>query len=107
MSETSFVVGAIEFLKKLTTTELKRSRSAGNRRNACYVQTQYRQHTTTTRTHDLVQELPEDADELVVHQLAALQTRLLEPHDLLLHNDLKRGSSDEKRRCRTLHPVSF
>ena len=29
MSDTNFVVGAIDFLKKLTTTELKRSRRAG------------------------------------------------------------------------------
>jgi hypothetical protein len=35
MSETSFVVGVMDFLKKLTTTALKRSRSAGYRLNAC------------------------------------------------------------------------
>ena len=35
MSVTSLVVGFIAFLKKLTTTELKRSRRAGNRLNAC------------------------------------------------------------------------
>jgi hypothetical protein len=38
MSETSFVVGVIEFLKKLITTALNLSLKAGNRRNACYKQ---------------------------------------------------------------------
>lgn len=42
MSVTSFVVGFIAFLKKFTTTELKRSRSAGNRRKACYMREKIR-----------------------------------------------------------------
>jgi hypothetical protein len=36
MSDTSFVVGLMDFLKKVTTTELKRSRRAGYLLNACY-----------------------------------------------------------------------
>ncbi len=47
-------------------------------------------------THDFRQYLGENPDELIVHQLAALDTRFLESLDLLLDDDFKRLGANEQ-----------
>jgi hypothetical protein len=98
MSMTSLSVGVMEVLKKLMTTELNRSFKAGYRRNACYLPQQGKppKHLRRRRTHNLCQYLGEDSDELIVHQLAALDTRLLESLDLLFDDDFKRLGANEQ-----------
>jgi hypothetical protein len=51
-----------------------------------------------TATHVLIQQLGEDADELVVDEGATPQRRLLEPLDLLLDDDFERRRPDKE--CR-------
>ena len=117
MSDTSLVVGTIESRKKPITAALNWSRSAGYRLNACCRadeggETRVSHHNEREQaggrqrkrsvTHDLVQDLGEDPDELVVDELAALETRLLEALDLLLDNHLKRSSPNEQGRRRSL-----
>ena len=50
--------------------------------------------------YDLLKELAEDTDELIIHKLAALQRRVLQPPNLLLHDNLERLCPDEQRRRR-------
>lgn len=87
---TSLVVGFMEFLKKFTTTELKRSLRAGKRLNACCIRI-YGQPVLCpiTRTYNLLEQLSKDSDELIVYQLTAFQARFFESFDLLLDNDLE------------------
>ena len=101
-SLTSFVVGFIEVLKKLMTTELNRSRSAGKRLNACC-----RERSVTipvkgiTMTCYLLEDLCQDTNELVIDELATFQRWVLQSPDLLLDNDLERLCTDKQRRRRT------
>ena len=105
-SETSFVVGFMAFLKKLTTTELKRSFRAGNRLNACWMDISKQCIMAYDRTaYNLLEELAENTDEFIIHKLAALQRRVLQPPDLLLHDDLERLRPDEQRRRRARRVV--
>ena len=103
MSVTSLVVGFIAFLKKLTTTALNLSLSAGNLRNACYTNClkQFLRHCELT--YDFVEELSEDTDQLVIYELAALESRLLETLDLLLDDDFEGSGANEKRWRGALH----
>ena len=105
MSETNFVVGIMEVFKKLMTTWLNRSRSAGYRLKACYSR-QYASemmHARSARcTYDFGQDLTNDADEFVVYELATLQAGLFKSLDLLLDDNFKSSSTDEERWCRTL-----
>lgn len=91
----------MEVLKKLITTELNRSFKAGYRRNACYCHGQGKcpqnlRQVGHGKTHDLRQYLGEDPNELVVHQLAALDAWLFESLDLLLDDDFERLGTDEQ-----------
>ena len=52
----------------------------------------------TGGTNDLSEDLRKDPDQLVVHELTALQTGFLESLDLLLDDDLEGCCSDEQRR---------
>jgi hypothetical protein len=48
------------------------------------------------RTHDLGEDLSEDPGELLVNKRAALETGLLEPLDLLLHDNLESGRANKE-----------
>jgi hypothetical protein len=50
------------------------------------------------KTHNFPQELAKNADEFVVHELAAFKCRFLESFDLLLHNNLEGSRPDEEGR---------
>ncbi len=56
-------------------------------------------HNNRSGTHDLCKQLAENTDEFVIDKLAAFKPRLLEPLDLLLHNDFKRSCPNEESRC--------
>ena len=49
------------------------------------------------KTHDFSKELPEDSDQLVVHQLTTFDGWVLQAFDLLLHYNLKRSRADKER----------
>lgn len=53
----------------------------------------------------LVQELSQNANQLVIHQRDTLQAGVFQPFDLLLDDQLKRSGSDEQRRRRTRRVV--
>lgn len=69
ISDTNFVVGVIAALKKLTTTELKRSLRAGYRLNACYIKTSMPNHFLLRiySIYHLSEDLAENANQLVVY----------------------------------------
>ena len=48
------------------------------------------------RTYLFLQQLRQYPDQLVVDQAGTLQTRILQPLDLLLHDELERGGADEQ-----------
>lgn len=107
MSVTSLSVGFMAVLKKLMTTALKRSLSAGYRLKACCDHRQSRKAQSATydlrdiasetETNDLGQELTEDPDEFVVNQLTALDAGFFEALDLLPDDHLECGGADEER----------
>lgn len=54
------------------------------------------------QTYYLVQDLAQYADQLVVDELATLQTRVLQPLNLLLDDDFEGLCPDEDSRSETL-----
>jgi hypothetical protein len=92
----------MEVLKKLITTELKRSFSAGYRLNDGWREDLAQMLGMVKDAHNFSQELSENPNQLLVHELAALQTWIFEPLDLLLDNVLKCRGAHEERRCGAL-----
>ena len=56
--------------------------------------------------HNFSQELSENPNQLLVHELAAFQTWIFQPLDLLLNDDLKCRGAHEERRCGALQSKS-
>ena len=62
----------------------------------CRVKGKLPQNLRRRDTHNLCQYLGKNSDELIVHQLAALDTRFLESLDLLFDDDFKRLGANEQ-----------
>ena len=108
MSVTSLLVGTIDSLKKLMTTELNLSRSSGYRLKDDYgrrsrdIQRGSLRSSSADATHCLDQELTQNPDQFVVDELTTSQRRLFQSSDLLFDDDFERGSAYKERRGRTL-----